>query len=130
MEDDKIRDLLNNFQPEISSSFRFMSNLEKNIDRFEILKQHDRALKKRSKIAVVIAAFSGFTMGIILNILFPLIGDWIASFSILLPQLKVWNLSIDYTFITWIILAGVSIITAINVYELVLAKLSPKETFL
>jgi hypothetical protein len=128
MEDDKLRNLFNDFQPELSSSSKFMAKLQKNMEMIEFLKQHDIALKKRNKLAVVIAAVSGFVMGVILTLLFPLIANWISTVSVSLPHLHISNLTIDYSFVAWIIIAGVCIITALNAYEIALAKLAPKES--
>jgi hypothetical protein len=128
MEDDKLRNLFNDFQPELSSSSKFMAKLQKNMEMIEFLKQHDIALKKRNKLAVVIAAVSGFVMGVILTLLFPLIANWISTVSVSLPHLHISNLTIDYSFVAWIIIAGVCIITALNAYEIALAKLTSKES--
>jgi hypothetical protein len=130
MEDDKLRNLFNDFQPELSSSSQFMAKLQKDMEMVEILKQHDIALKKRNKLAVVIAAVSGFVMGVILTLLFPLIGDWVSTFSVSLPHLHISSLTIDYSFVGGIVMAGACIITALNAYEIALAKLAPKETVL
>jgi hypothetical protein len=130
MDDDKLRNLFNDFQPELSSSSQFMTKLQKNIEMVEILKQHNIALKKRNKLAVVIAAVSGFVMGVILTLLFPLIGDWVSTVSVSLPHLYISHLTIDYSFVAWIVIAGVCIITALNAYEIAVAKLTPKETVL
>jgi hypothetical protein len=130
MEDDKLRNLFNDFQPELSSSSQFMTKLQKNMEMVEILKQHDIALKKRNKLAVVIAAASGFVMGVILTLLFPLIGNWVSTVSVSIPHLHISSLTIDYSFVGWIVMAGACIITALNAYEIALAKLAPKETVL
>ncbi len=126
MEDDKLRNLFNDFQPELSSSSQFMTKLQKNMEMVEILKQHDIALKKRNKLAVVIAAVSGFVMGVILTLLFQLIANWISTVSVSLPHLHISNLTIDYRVVAWIVMAGACIITALNAYEIALAKLAPK----
>lgn len=128
MEDDNIRNLFNDFQPELSSSFQFMSKLKKNMEILEILKHREIALKKRNKLAVVIAAVSGFVMGIILSLLLPLIGNWVATFRVSLPHIQSSSLTIDYSPLAWIVMAGVCIITALNTYEIALAKLTPKKT--
>jgi hypothetical protein len=105
-----------------------MTKLQKNMEMVEILKQHDIALKKRNKLAVVIAAVIGFVMGVILTLLFPLIGDRVSTFSVSLMHIS--NMTIDYSFVGWIVMAGACIITALNAYEIALAKLAPKETVL
>jgi hypothetical protein len=128
MEDDKIKELFTNFQPEMSSSLQFMAKLQKNMERVEILKQHSLAIKKRNKFAVCIAAAIGFLMGVILTLLFPLIGSWVSTFSISLPHLQISSFTIDYSFVGWIIMAVTCIITALNAYEIALVKLTPKES--
>ncbi len=127
MDDDKLKDLFNNFRPELSSSFQFMTQLQKNMETVEILKQHNVALKKRNRLAVAIAGVSGFVMGVIMTLLFSLIGDWVTTFNISIPRLNVSSLTVDYSFVGWIVMAGVCVITAMNAYEIALAKLTPKE---
>jgi hypothetical protein len=127
MEDDKLKELFTNFQPEMSSSLQFMAKLQKNMERVEILKQHNVAIKKRNKLAVCIAAAVGFIMGVILTLLFPLIGNWVSTFSISLPYLQISSLTIDYSFVGWIVTAVACIITALNAYEIALVKLTPKD---
>jgi hypothetical protein len=128
MEDDKLKELFTNFQPEMSSSLQFMAKLQKNMERVEILKQHNLAIKRRNKLAVCIAATIGFLMGVILTLLFPLIGSWVSTFSISLPHLQISSLTIDYSFVGWIIMAVTCIITALNAYEIALVKLTPQDS--
>lgn len=127
MEDDKLKELFKDFNPELSSSVQFISKLEKNMEMVEMLKQHNVKLKRRNKLAVAIAAASGFVMGIIMTLLFPLIKNLGSTISISFPHLSVSNLSIDYSYVAWIIMAGVCVITALNAYEIALAKLTPKD---
>lgn len=128
MDDDKIKNLFADFQPELSSTFQFMNKLEKNMETVELLKQHNIALKRRNKIAVVIAAASGFVMGVIMTLLFPFISSWLSTLSISLPHLHINSLTIDYSCVSWIIMAGVCVITALNAYDIALARLTPKDS--
>lgn len=127
MEDDKIKDLFSGFQPELSPSFQFMEKLQRNIEAIEFVRQQNIALKKRNRVAVAIAAVSGFAMGVILTLLFPFISNWVATFSISLPHLQIRSITVDYSFVSWIVMAAVCIITALNAYEIAMAKLTPKE---
>lgn len=126
MEDDKLKDLFNGFQPELSSSFQFMNRLQKNMETVELLKQHNATLRRRNKLAVAIAAFSGFVTGVIMTLLFPLISNWISTFNISIPHLQISGFAINYSILAWVIMAGVSIITALNAYEIASAKLTPE----
>ncbi len=124
MEDDKIKELFNDFEPELSSSFQFMTKLKRNMEAVEIVKQHNAALKKRNKLAVAIAGVCGFAVGVILTLLFPLLGSWVPTFSISLPHFQIQNITIEYSYLYWVVMAAVSALTAINAYEIAMAKLS------
>ena len=126
MEDDKIKEIFSSYQPELSSSYQFMSRLKKNMEAVEIIKQHNVALRKRNKLAVAIAGFCGFAMGVILTLIFPMIEDWIKSFKINLPMFSSNALNIDFSNIAWLLVAAISITTSISVYELASSRLSPK----
>ncbi|MDE6637883.1 MAG: hypothetical protein K2K32_06580, partial [Muribaculaceae bacterium] len=102
MEEDKLKDIFKEFNPELSSSFQFMTKLQKNMEAVEIVKQYNAAQKKRNKFAVTIAAACGFAVGVILTLLFPLMGDLVSTFSVSLPFLHVSSLTINYSFISWI----------------------------
>jgi hypothetical protein len=128
MEDDKLKELFTNFQPEMSSSLQFMAKLQMDMKRVEFLKQHNLAIKRRNKLAVCIAAAVGFLMGVILTLLFQLIGSWVSTFSISLPHLQINSITIDYSFVGWIIMAGTCIITSLNAYEIALVKLTPQKS--
>ena len=124
MEEDKLKDIFKEFNPELSSSFQFMTKLQKNMEAVEIVKQYNAAQKKRNKFAVTIAAACGFAVGVILTLLFPLMGDLVSTFSVSLPFLHVSSLTINYSFISWISIAALSVITALNAYDIALAKLN------
>jgi hypothetical protein len=128
MDDDKLKELFTNFQPEMSSSLQFMAKLQKNMEQVEILRQHHLAIKERNKFAVCIAAAIGFLVGVILTLLFPLIGSWVSTFSISLPHLQISSITIDYSFVGWMIVAVTCVIIALNAYEIALVKLTPKES--
>ncbi len=63
MEDDKLKSLFTNFEPELSSDFKFMNKLERNLNSVEIIKRHTAEVRSRNKKAVAIAAFAGFIVG-------------------------------------------------------------------
>lgn len=126
MDDDKLRQLFNDFRPEMSSSSQFMTRLQKNMEVVEILKQHNKSLKKRNRLAVVIAAFCGFATGVILTSLYPLIVEKLTSMNFSLPEIHFSGMTIDFTIAAWIVMAGLSVVAALNAYEVALAKLPVK----
>ncbi len=124
MDDDRIRNLFSDFRPDLTSSDQFMSQLRRNLEIIEIVKQQNLALRRRNRIAVAIAAVCGFVTGVILTLTLPLAGDWILTFNnISLPQLSINTLNIDYRFLYWIIMGGVCVITSMNAYEIAMVKL-------
>ncbi|MCM1067360.1 MAG: hypothetical protein NC418_07300 [Muribaculaceae bacterium] len=123
-DDNKIKDLFGSFDPKLSSSFDFIKKLERNMDAVEIVKRHNLAMRRRSRKAVLIAALSGFVAGVVLSILLPLAGRWIGTLSVSLPLPDFGSLSFGTSFISWAIIAVVSTITALNAYEIAMAKLS------
>ena len=127
MEDDKIRELFSNFQPPLSSTPMFMARLQKNMEAVEIVRQYNKALRRRNRLAVAIAAVCGFVMGVITTLVLPLIGGSLTSLSVTLPRfMQSGSFAIDGSILSWILTAGVSVIFAINAYEIAMAKL-PKE---
>ncbi len=122
MDDDKIKDLLSSFEPEISSDAQFMTRLQRSMEAVELVKQHNLAMRRRNKTAVVIAALSGFVTGVLLTLLFPLVGDWISVVSISIPIISISPITIDFQLVAWIVVAIVSVLMALNVYEIAMSK--------
>lgn len=126
MEDNKIKELFRDFQPELSSTSQFIMKLQKSMEAVEIVKQYNVSLRRRNRLAVVVAGASGFIAGVILTLLFPMIYGWVSSFGSLLPAGQIDSLIIDYGFVVWLIIGGVCVMTALSAYDIALAKLSPK----
>lgn len=118
MEDDKIKDIFKEFDPELSSSFQFIAKLQKNMEAMEIIRQYNAAQKRRNKWAVAIAGFSGFAMGVIMTLLFPFITDWVASLNLSLPLSHSSTMTFDFSYLVWLLVAAVSVLTAVSVYEI------------
>lgn len=121
MEEEKITDLFSNFQPELSSSFGFMTKLKRNMEAVEIVKQHNSTLRKRNRVAVAVAAVSGFFMGVVLTLLLPVIRECFSTLDMPLLQFSVF--AVDYTILWWMVVAAACVLTAINAYEIAMAKL-------
>ncbi len=119
MEDDRLRDIFREFDPELSSSFQFMTRLQKNMEAVEIVKQYHAAQKRRNRWAVAIAGVAGFAVGVIMTLLFPLITEWIASFNFTIPLPHSSALNFDFKYLAWLLVAMVSVFTAVSVYSLV-----------
>ena len=121
MDDDKIKDILKGYRPELTPDFRFMASLERKMEAVEHVKQEMRALRRRNKIAVAVAAIAGFVMGALTTLLAPLVTGWASTTSLSIPST---GLAIDLSLLIYIAAALVSAISAYNAYEIALVRLS------
>lgn len=127
MEDDKLKSMLTNFEPELSSDFQFMSKLERSLNSVEILKQHAAEVRSRNKKAVVLAAVLGFIVGMLFSLSLPYLSSAVAEWQLSLPGDSMLNaLADNFTIISWIAIGGTSVLTALNTYEVSLYLLNPQ----
>lgn len=126
MEDDDIKNLFAGFNPELASGNLFMAELQRKMEAVEIVRQHQVAMKKRNRLAIMVASLCGFAMGVLLSILSALCSDWIPVFSISLPYVRMEAFTVDYQFMKWVVMAIVSGVTAMNAYEIAIARLNPQ----
>lgn len=127
MEDDKLKSMLTNFEPELSSDFQFMSKLERSLNSVEILKQHAAEVRSRNKKAVVLAAVLGFIVGMLFSLSLPYLSSAVAEWQLSLPGDSMLNaLADNFRIISWIAIGGTSVLTALNTYEVSLYLLNPQ----
>lgn len=129
MEDDKLKSLFSNFEPELSSDFLFMNKLKRNLNSVELIKQHTVEVRSRSRKAVVIAAIVGFIVGFLFSLSLPYLSEAVSNWQLTLPSESVMNVfANNFTIIAWLVIGGTSVFAALNSYELSLSLLKPKET--
>lgn len=128
MEDDKLKSLFSNFEPDMSSDFQFMNKLQKSLNSVEIIRQHTAEVRTRSKKAVAIAAVVGFIVGFLFSLSLPYLNEAVSNWQLTLPHESILNsLANNFTTIAWLIIGGTSVIAALNSYEISLSLLKPKE---
>lgn len=129
MEDDKLKSLFANFEPELSSDFRFMNKLQRNLNSVEMIKQHNAEVRARSKKAVAIAAVVGFIVGFMFSLSLPYLNHAVSNWQLTLPSESMLNtFANNFTTIAWLVIGGTSVIAALNSYEISLSLLKPKES--
>ncbi|MCH5182485.1 MAG: hypothetical protein J1F06_07600 [Prevotellaceae bacterium] len=69
MEEDKLKDLFEKFDPELSSPALFMEKLEEKMQAVEFVRQHYAALQRKNRRALCFAALAGFLAGAFLTAL-------------------------------------------------------------
>lgn len=129
MEDDKLKSILSNFEPELTSDFQFLSELQQNLNLVELIKQHAAEVKSRNKKAVAIAAFIGFIVGFLFSLSLPYLSDAVSNWQLSLSSESMLNIfANNFAIIAWIVIAGTSALAALNTYEIFLSLLKPKES--
>lgn len=125
MEDEKIRSLFTDFEPELSSDFMFMNKLQQSLDSVEIVRQHTAELRSRNKKAVAIAAAVGFIVGFLFSLSLPYLYNAFTKWELTLPDTSLMHTVADYfTIIAWSIIGATSVFAALNTYEVSLSLLS------
>lgn len=127
MEDDKIKELFNSYNPKLSPGNRFMARLERNMAAVEDVKRQAVARRCYNTIAVVVASIVGFVTGVLLTLVYPLAGKWLAGADFSIPGLGVSVMSLDWQIACWVVMVVVCALAAINAYELTLSRLSARK---
>lgn len=126
MDDDKIRDLFRTFQPELTSERGFLSRLEDKMKAIDMVKRQIADMRRRNRIAVAVAAVSGFVVGVVLTLLMPMILDWSTTVNLSVPRLGIPEVNVDMHVVCWTLMAAVCVLTVYGSYELTVAGLSRK----
>ena len=124
MEEDRLKDIFNEYEPDLSSSFAFMERLERNLNAVEIIHQENAKAIKRNRLAVILASMAGFLTGILFSFAFPYISNIISTLEGFIPtysMLNNLNFNIEIqSVIAWIFIGAVSVFTSIGTYNMVL----------
>ena len=128
MEDKSLRELFNNFDPELSNDFQFMSRLKNNMDSVELVKKHNLELQRKNRKAVIIAASVGFLFGLLFSMFLPAIGEAVKGMQAgLHPGSFVSLLAANYLPIVLTIIAGASVFISLNTFDLAIALMRKNE---
>lgn len=128
MEDDKLRSLFADFQPELSSDRQFMSCLERNMESVEIVKRRMAEMRARNRRAIAVAAVVGFVVGFLFSLALPYLSGLVADWQLTLPEESVMSVAADYfAVIAWGVTGATAVIAAINTYDMITSKPIPLE---
>ncbi|MDE7402476.1 MAG: hypothetical protein K2M87_03590 [Muribaculaceae bacterium] len=128
MEENKLKSLFSDFNPELSSDFRFMNNLRRNLESVEIIKLHSAELRARHKKALILAAIVGFVVGFLFSLSLPYLNHAVSNWQLYIPSDSILNtLANNYLIIAWLVIGGTSVTAAINTYELSLSLFKTKD---
>lgn len=124
MEEEKLREIFESYRPSLRPQVEFMAELERRMRAVESVKSQIAAMRRRSRVAIVVAALSGFMAGMVATLLFPVVGQWIATYSVQLPSTWLPNIKLVCEIAEWAIAATACVIAAYNAYGLTLSHLS------
>lgn len=128
MDDKKLTELFSGFDPEISSDNLFMSRLQRSLDSVEIVKQHTEAVQRRQRRAMVWAAIAGFVAGVIMALISPYIIGWLSGLQFEMPAVAGLSTDILITTVTFVVIAAVSVLISLGVYDLVSDPVTDKSS--
>lgn len=126
MEDDKLKSLFAEFQPELSSDRQFMNRLERNMESVEIVKRRVEEMRARNRRAVTVAAVVGFVVGFLFSLTLPYLSGVVAGWQLTLPEESVTSVLADwFAVISWVVIGAVAVTAAINTYDMMTSKPIP-----
>lgn len=124
MEEDRLKDIFNEYEPDLSSRFAFMERLERNLNAVEIIHQANAKATKRNRIAVILASLAGFVVGLLFSFALPYIKNMIEVLrSTISTDSLLFKINVIFEFqsvLAWIIVGAVSVATSIGTYNMVL----------
>ena len=127
MEEERLKDLFSQYDPELSSSMAFLERLERKLEAVELIHQENAAVMKRNKLAVAIATFAGFISGILFTLILPYLADVIkSSMEAIAGHEWQQDFSGYPQVISWFIVGAISVFIAVNTYNISLSLLPLK----
>lgn len=124
MQEDTLKDIFKNYEPELSSRMDFMNRLERNLDAVELIHKENANAMKRNRLAVIAASASGFISGILFSLLIPFINQFISELcSRITTDIQLLNKIADYQQVAmWLIIGGISVIISLYTYKTILRR--------
>lgn len=119
MQHDPIKDLFDNYAPELTPADQFLSRVERDLDAVEFIRRRNAAALRCGRIALAVAALVGCVTGYLLSLLMPWLGGIMVSLKEALPDAPAAAALADhYSLIAWLIIGSASAILAFNSYDL------------
>lgn len=127
MNDDKLKQLFDNFSPQLPSDQEFISRLESRLDSVEMIRRHNLLLQKRNRRALILASAAGFIAGIMFTLAIPYLNSLISGLAAAATSSFITGaMIVNVNIISWFLSAAMSVAVALSVYELYIHSM-PKE---
>ena len=118
-EEDKFNALFGDFNPEMKSDNLFMSRLENKLATLEPVKSQIEKAHRSNRLAVIVAAVTGFIFGVIVAVCYPFIISFISEISSTSASLPSW-IGEYATSITWGTVGIIGMILIMTAYDITL----------
>ncbi len=121
MEEEKLKNLFEQYTPELSSDSMFLNRLQRNLDMVEYLKKHSEQSRRRSRLAIVIAGIAGFILGILVTLCYPKLYDFMSPLKGFLDK------TLLFDALLWGIVGFTVIVFTYAVYDLSLIIINNRQ---
>lgn len=118
MDDKELKQLFEDFEPELTSDDVFMHKIEKNMKMIEMVRATQMVDSKRNKRIAIFSFVVGFLSGVVLTLCYPWILVLIQSLVISLsPTIELSQSVIPIG--VWILISAVSLCSTLGTYSLI-----------
>lgn len=111
--DDKFTDLFSDYNPDMAPDSQFMQRLERNLRAVESAKSQLIGMRRKNRLAVIIAAVTGFICGILSTLCFPYLLELFAGSMSMIPA------DCGYV-LAWVVVAAIVGIMTFAAYDITL----------
>lgn len=117
MKEDNLFEIFSGFNPELPSDNLFMTRLKNNLETVELIRNRTIISKRKNRLAVIIAAVTGFICGIAATLSFPYLKELVSS--IRLGSVFTTRLIVDYDYlIVWSFICIATSLVSYFIYDL------------
>ncbi len=121
-EEERIKGLLSDFEPDMKSDRLFMSRLESRLFDVDVVKSRIEKTQRLNRFAMYVAGLAGFLFGVVVALCYPYIVNFIASVAAAMSELRP-GLNDYAAALTWGVVGAVGMILIFSAYDITLLAL-------
>lgn len=128
MENDRLKDIFDNYEPELTSDSSFMNRIILNLDSADSIRRDYFETKAQNRKAVIIAACVGFVTGVLFSFAVPYLRRAISAIYFSMPvDISSGTADFNITTAAWLITGGMAVFTTLNAYEISISLMTVKK---
>ncbi|MDE5552593.1 MAG: hypothetical protein K2I91_05260 [Muribaculaceae bacterium] len=122
MEEERLKQIFGNFNPDMSPDYVFINRLKNNLETVEMIRNKNVRLKARCRRAVIVASLVGIGVGLLLAMILPTIAAAIMDYTRSMFSDTFFNVVHENSILlAGIGIAAVSMVVSLSVYELTMS---------